>query len=183
MAKAAGRDDQNVKDDGRDDQNVKDDGRDDQNVKDDGRGGQGLFGGGGGGCIAVVAFIGPVGLDVGQLASRMLSSGGFSPSRGTALKNVGAAALQASRRQKDTAKKEHVLASAYAEYCKKRRARTRARAGTRRRSFRIWFRCGLAVALAIGGFACSVSASWPLSADSRPCRDRLPDSPRPQCAR
>jgi hypothetical protein len=127
MAKAAGRDDQNVKDDGRDDQNVKDDGRDDQNVKDDGRGGQGLFGGGGGGCIAVVAFIGPVGLDVGQLASRMLSSGGFSPSRGNALKNVGAAALQASRRQKDTAKKEHVLASAYTEYLQEKKSKNKSK--------------------------------------------------------
>src|SRR4051812_8590597 len=44
--------------------------------KDSVRGGEGqnLFGGGG--CLAVVAFIGPVGLDVGQLAARMLSGGG-----------------------------------------------------------------------------------------------------------
>ena len=76
-----------------------------------GGGGQNLFGGGG--CLAVVAFIGPVGLDVGQLAARMLSGGGpQEPSRragGKALENVVALALTAARKQDQERKKDKSL--------------------------------------------------------------------------
>jgi hypothetical protein len=85
-------------------------------VKDSVRGGEGqnLFGGGG--CLAVVAFIGPVGLDVGQLAARMLSGGASQgPSRragGKALENVAALALTAARKQDQERKKDKRLLEA-----------------------------------------------------------------------
>jgi hypothetical protein len=78
--------------------------------------------------LAVVAFIGPVGLDVSQLAAQMLSGAGSGGNRGTgqALQAVATLALSESRKQAQDRAKEQNLADAYvrlkAEEQKKRSA-------------------------------------------------------------
>jgi len=61
-------------------------------------------------------------MNVAQLAARMLSGGGLSDTRvrGTAIANVGSAALKESRKRQAVAKRDQELASAYVELQKKK---------------------------------------------------------------
>jgi hypothetical protein len=122
-----GRDEEGPKDIGRDEEGPKDIGRDEEGPKDIGRGARTSgFGGGAGGGWVVVAFISPVGMNVPELAARMLTGSNPRGPSGSRLMPIGKTAVLAQEKARREAKLRDEERKRYERYRQQERVKAAA---------------------------------------------------------